>query len=155
LLLSRMALWSDCGARRSRVRDADGDAEASLALAIAFASGAGGSLQMSYASFLGPGHRVGFYGDDGTLVLVNPTADSFRGSELMHGRRGDERLQTIAIANPHDDPSADSRIAPAMRLVRRFLDACERGSSPSPSLADGYRVQCLIDASRRAHASGR
>jgi predicted dehydrogenase len=73
----------------------------------------------------------------------------------MRARRGDERLQTIAIADPHDDPSADSRIAPAMRLVRRFLDACERGGSLSPSLADGYRVQSLIDAARRAHASGR
>jgi predicted dehydrogenase len=133
----------------------DGDAEASLALAIAFASGAGGSLQMSCASFLGSGHRIEFYGEDGTLALINPTADYFRGFELMRARRGDERLQTIAIADPHDDPSADSRIAPAMRLVRRFLDACERGGSLSPSLADGYRVQSLIDAARRAHASGR
>jgi predicted dehydrogenase len=133
----------------------DGDAEASLTLAIAFASGAGGSLQMSCASFLGSGHRIEIYGEDGTLVLANPTADYFRGFELMHARRSDERLQTIAIADPHDDPSADSRIAPAMRLVRRFLDACERGGSPSPSLADGYRVQGLIDAARRAHASGR
>jgi predicted dehydrogenase len=40
-------------------------------------------------------------------------------------------------------------------LVRRFLDACERGGSPSPGFAEGYRVQCLIDAARHAHASGR
>jgi predicted dehydrogenase len=40
------------------------------------------------------------------------------------------------------------------RLVRRFIDACERGGSPSPGFAEGHRVQYLIDAARRAHASG-
>ena len=70
----------------------DGDAESSIALAIAFASGVGGSLQMSCASFLGSGHRLEFYGDDGTLVLANPTADYFRGFQLMQARRADSSL---------------------------------------------------------------
>jgi predicted dehydrogenase len=39
--------------------------------------------------------------------------------------------------------------------VRRFIDACESGGSRSPGFAEGYRVQCLIDAARRAHATGR
>jgi predicted dehydrogenase len=132
-----------------------GDAESSIALALAFASGAGGSLQMSCASFLGSGHRIEFYGEDGTLVLANPTADYFRGFELRHARRADTSLQQVAIAEADGDQSTDSRVAPVARLVRRFLDACERGGSPSPGFAEGYRVQCLIDAARRAHASGR
>jgi predicted dehydrogenase len=132
----------------------DGDAEMSLALAIAFASGAGGSLQMSCASFLGSGHRIELYGEDGVLVLANPTADYFRGFELTHARRAEPRLQTVAIAEADSDRSADSRVAPVTRLVRRFIDACERGGSPSPGFAEGYRVQHLIDAARRAHASG-
>jgi predicted dehydrogenase len=41
------------------------------------------------------------------------------------------------------------------RLVQRFVDACERGGSPSPGFAEGYRVQALIDAARHAHSSGR
>jgi hypothetical protein len=36
-----------------------------------------------------------------------------------------------------------------------LIDACESGGSPSPGVAEGYRVQCLIDAARRAHATGR
>ncbi len=72
----------------------DRDAESSIVLALAFASGAGGSLQMSCASFLGSGHRIELYGDDGTLVLANPTLDYFRGFKLMHGRRGDTALQS-------------------------------------------------------------
>ena len=87
----------------------DGDAESSIALALAFASGAGGSLQMSCASFLGSGHRLEFYGDDGTLVLANPTADYFRGFELMQARRSrQQRCRPVAT----EDVSADR--------IRRF-----------------------------------
>jgi predicted dehydrogenase len=133
----------------------DRDAESSIALALAFASGAGGSLQMSCASLLGSGHRIELYGDDGTLVLANPTDDYFRGFELKHGRRGDDALKVVAIDDAEADQRADSRIAPVSRLVRRFIDACETGGPAAPGFAEGYRVQCLIDAARRAHASGR
>jgi predicted dehydrogenase len=131
------------------------DAESSIALALGFASGAGGSLQMSCASFLGSGHRIEFYGEDGTLVLANPTADYFRGFELRHARRADRSLQQVAITETDGDQSTDSRVAPVARLVRRFIDACEHGGSLSPGFAEGYRAQCLIDAARHAHASGR
>jgi predicted dehydrogenase len=133
----------------------DRDAEGNVALALAFASGAGGSLQMSCASFLGSGHRIEFYGEDGTLVLANPTADYFRGFELMQASRVDKALQAVAVEDTDVDRSADSRVAPVAQLVHRFIDACERGGSPSPGFAEGHRVQCLIDAARRAHASGR
>jgi predicted dehydrogenase len=141
----------------------DGKAESSIALALAFASGAGGSLQMSCASFLGSGHRLEFYGDAGSLLLDNPTADYFRGFTLRHARRAggapqqrtDSAMQSIAVEDIGADPSVDTRVVPVARLVRRFIDACERGGNPSPGFAEGYRVQVLIDAARRSHASGR
>jgi hypothetical protein len=52
---------------------------------------------------------------------------------MMHARRGEERLQKIAIAEPDTDRSADSR-TPCGALVRRFIDACELGGRPSPGL---------------------
>jgi predicted dehydrogenase len=110
---------------------------------------------MSAASFLGSGHRIELYGDDGTLVLANPTADYFRGFTLMQAGRGDERLQAVALADAGGDASSDSRIPPVARLVHRFLDACENGAASSPGFAEGYRVQRLMDAAWRAHASGR
>jgi predicted dehydrogenase len=129
--------------------------DGSIVLALAFASGAGGSLQMSCWSFLGSGHRVELYGEDGTLVLSNPTADYFRGFELKIAGRSDEALRPVAIENTEDDLYSDSRAAPVRRLVQRFVDACEQGGSPLPGVAEGYRVQCLIEAARAAHASGR
>jgi len=133
----------------------DGNGEGSIALALAFASGAGGSLQMSSASLLGSGHRIEFYGEDGTLVLANPTLDYFRGFKLLHARRGDAALQPVHVEDMLGDESADARIIPVSRLVRRFIDAFESGDAASPSFAEGYRVQCLIEAARGAHASGR
>jgi predicted dehydrogenase len=132
----------------------DSKLDGSTAMALAFASGAGGSLQVSCASSLASGHHIELYGDHGTLVLSNPTADYFRGFELKL-RRYDGELNLIAVEGPEGDEFADSRIAPVSRLVRRFIDAYEGGGSPSPSVAQGYRVQCLIDAARRAHETGR
>jgi len=133
----------------------DRDADGSVALALAFASGAGGSLQVSCASFLGSGHRIELYGEDGALMLSNPTADYFRGFELRLARQGDAALKTIAIEDADVEPFSDSRISPVRRLVQRLIDACENGGSPTPGVAEGYRVQCLIDTARRAHATGR
>src|SRR5262249_23859546 len=113
------------------------------------------SLQVSCASFLGSGHRIELYGEDGALVLANPTADYFRGFELRFARQGDDALRPIAIEDADEKPFPDSRISPVSRLVRRLIDACESGGSPSPRVAGGYRVQCLIDVARRAPASGR
>ena len=133
----------------------NGKTDASVVLALAFASGAGGSLQVSSASFLGSGHRIELYGEEGTLVLSNPSADYFRGFELRLGRRGEDALNAIPIEEAHADQSSDSRVGAVARLVRRFVDACESGGTPSPGVADGYRVQCLIYAAQCAHATGR
>jgi predicted dehydrogenase len=130
------------------------DQDSSIALALEFATGAGGTLQMSCASFLGSGHRLEFYGEDGTLVLANPTSDYFRGFELKLAKRSDSALRAVEVTDYDGDASADSRILPVSRLVRRFLDACAGGSAGVPDLAAGYRVQQLIDAARRAHATG-
>src|SRR5262245_33061383 len=121
----------------------DRKADSAVALALAFGSGAGGSLQMSCASFLGSGHRIELYGEKGTLVLSNPAADYFRGFELKLARQDDEALKPVPIEEGDEDPHSDSRAAPVRRLVQRFLDACERGGAPSPGVTDGYRVQFL------------
>jgi predicted dehydrogenase len=131
----------------------DRNADGNIALALAFASGAGGSLQISCASFLGSGHRIELYGDEGAIALCNPTADYFRGFELRLGRQGDDALKPIAIEDADEDQFADSRTAPVRRLVHRFMDACERGGYPSPGVVEGFRVQYLIEAAQRSHAS--
>lgn len=125
--------------------------EATVALTGEFASGASLSLSMSAASYLGSGHRVEFYGEDGTLVLSNATADYMRGFELFYAHRPAEKLARIDVKAPDDSHFPDGRIAPVSRLTKRFLDAIEKGGSVTPGIREGHRVQHLIELARLSH----
>ena len=131
----------------------DKDTETTVAMAMQFKSGPLVSLSMSCASYLGIGHRLEFFGEDGTLVLHNAGADYMRGFELYHARRG-AALERIAVVDPVDAQYPDGRIAPVSRLAKLFLDAIENDGTPKPGFAEGYRVQVLIDAARRSHNQG-
>jgi predicted dehydrogenase len=142
-------------ARLSSPPGRDADEKSTVALALEFQSGASGSLTMSCASYLGSGHRLEFYGDDGTLVLVNECTDYMRGFRLLHATRPATSLTEIPLQDPLDAGFVDGRIAPMARLVQRFFDAVEANGECVPSFAAGYRVQQLMDAAQRSHDLGR
>lgn len=130
------------------------DLETTVAMSMQFASGPLASLSMSCASYLGPGHKIEFFGEDGTLVLNNPMTDYMRGFEIHHARRPSTTVTRIPVDDPVDAQYPDGRIAPVSRLAKRFFDAIEHGTPATPSFADGYRSQVLIDAARRSHEQG-
>ena len=130
----------------------DPEFEVTVMASLAFASGGSGSLTVSSASFLGSGHRLEFYGEDGTLVLANTTTDYMRGFTVQHARRPAGALEPVAVEPDRFDAGApDGRIAPVSRLAGRFLDAIEQRRPAVPGFAEGYRVQLLLDAVRRSH----
>jgi predicted dehydrogenase len=131
----------------------DNELETTVAMAMQFASGPLASLSMSCASYRGIGHRIEFFGEDGTLVLHNPGADYMRGFELSYGKR-EAPLVHIGTDDPVDAKYPDGRIAPLSRLAKIFFDAIESGGVAKPGFAEGYRVQQLIDAARRSHLQG-
>ena len=128
----------------------DESLQTTAAMALEFERGPLASLSMSCASFLGGGHRLEFYGEDGTLVLSNATSDYMRGFELLHAKRPAAALARIAVEDPDDARYPDGRIAPVSRLAKQFLDAIEKGGNAQPDFAAGYRVQQLIDAAQRS-----
>ncbi len=132
----------------------DADLQTTAAMAFDFAGGHMASLAMSCASYLGGGHRVELYGEDGTLVLSNSTGDYMRGFELWQGRRPAAALAQVPIEDPDDARYPDGRIAPVSRLVKIFFDAIENGGAAEPDFAAGYRVQQLIAAAQRSHREG-
>jgi predicted dehydrogenase len=130
--------------------------ETNAAVSMAFQSGAVGNLAMSCASYLGSGHRLEFYGEDGTLTLINDTADYMRGFSLSLARRPAGAMTAVEVTDPVDDKfPSDGRIAPVSRLVARFLDAVESGQPTGVGFAQGLRVQALLDTARRANNLGR
>ncbi len=128
--------------------------ETTVAMALQFASGHPASLAMSCASYLGTGHRIDFFGEDGTLTLHNPETDYMRGFQLLYAKRPAAAFERIDTADPVDAQYPDGRIAPVARLAKLFLDAVETGGMARPGFAEGYRVQQLIDAARRSHQTG-
>jgi len=130
------------------------DLETNATISLALQSGAAGSIVMSCASYNGSGHRVEFYGEDGTLSLINPTWDYMRGFALRLAHRPED-LSLIEVDDPLDRRfPEDGRIAPVARLACRFLDAIEGGRQAAPGFTEGFRVQVLLDAARTSHKNG-
>jgi predicted dehydrogenase len=132
----------------------DDDWQTTVATAMKLKTGQLASLSVSCASYLGSGHRIEFYGEEGALVLHNPGADYMRGFDLLYGRRPAAALARIPIHDPVDAQYPDGRIAPVSRLAKGFLDAIETGTPAEPGFAAGYRVQQMIDAVQRSHRQG-
>ncbi|MFB6453330.1 Gfo/Idh/MocA family protein [Bradyrhizobium tunisiense] len=132
------------------------DTETNIGISMMFRSGAAGNLAMSCASYLGSGHRIEFYGHEGTLILVNETTDHARGFRLALGRRPASALSVIDMVDEVDlHFPMDGRIAPVSRVAARFLDGIERGTSPTKGFVEGLRVQAWLDTARRANDLGR
>ena len=126
-----------------------------VAMALRFGSGAAGSLTMSAAAYQGSGHRIEFYGEEGTMVLHNAGPDYMHGFRLAAARRPDQALTAVEVQAPDRDRWKDGRVLPSSRLAKRFLDWVERGSPAEPTFARGLRAQYLAEQARRSHATGR
>lgn len=112
------------------------------------------SITVSNNAFLGGGHRLELYGEQGTLVLENSSASYVRGFRLRVGRRQAERLCDVRVpGEPH--VRGDDRIGPVARLAQRLFAWIEEGRPAGPTVSDGYRVQCVLDAVREADHAGR
>ena len=123
-------------------------------VSLTFASGVAASVSINAAAFLGNGHRLEFYGDAGTLVLDNPTADYVKGFHLLHGTRETGHFEQVQVEEPADTFKGDGRIVAVSRLIKRFADWMETGVDTRPSLKEGLRVQHLLEAARRSHEAG-
>jgi predicted dehydrogenase len=124
-----------------------------VSMTFQFATAAAGSLVMSAAAYRGSGHRIEFYGDDGSMVLENPTRDHMRGFELRLAVRPHD-FTTDAIGLEGNDVWEDGRVLPSSRIVRRFLDWIHDGTPAEPNFTAGLRVQSLLEDARRSHQTG-
>jgi predicted dehydrogenase len=129
-----------------------GDTVAVLCLELA--SGTPVSASVSSNSSLGSGHRVTFYGDEGTMVLDNACTDYARGFHLHYGTRLSNRLEDIDLSEDAGIPGADGRVPLVARIAGRFANWIRNGVPARPNFEDGLRVQSLLDAARRSDQSG-
>jgi predicted dehydrogenase len=128
-----------------------GDTAACLCLETA--AGIPVSLTVSSNAFLGSGHRLEFYGSQGTMVLNNPTSDYITGFQLFHGTRESGRLTEMPDEPGEGEGQVDGRIPIVARMARKFLTWMETGVPCHPSFRDGLRVQELLHAAETSHHS--
>ena len=110
-------------------------------------------LSVSSDSFLGNGHRWTLYGETGTMVLENRTADYASGFELSLGTRPEGPFRVIERDKP--EPGVDGRLAPVARLASRFLDSIIDNVPMSPNFGDGLRAQVILDEIRASNQISR
>ncbi len=106
-------------------------------------------LSVASDAFLGHGHSITVYGEQGTLVLENRTTDYASGFELSLGTRATGALKGIERDPPQ--PGVDGRVAPVARLAARFIDAILDGIPMSPNFGDGMRAQLILDEMRASN----
>ena len=129
-----------------------GDTLASLAFFCG--TGVSGSVTLSSAALMGSGHRVEIYGDSASIFLENDGSDPVEGFRLYFGERGSECRELLLEERRADWPeNTDSRVAPAAKLVARFVDWVTSGEKNMPSFREGLRVQFLLDAVVRSSAN--
>lgn len=129
-------------------------AEDTFAMALTFASGAIASVSLVSAG-AGLGTRWDLLGTQGTLRLEDDRS-------LIRLRAAGAVPETLALEALADPPAvaghAPQRFtAPFLRLLDRFaaaLDADDAGQRHLPDLAQGLRVQRVLDAVRLASTTG-
>ncbi len=129
------------------------DAEDTFAMLLRFASGAIGNIVCSAAASHGPGEEIRAFGSEGMLTI---TLDG----TLWGARNGDPAPEPIAIPArlfgsgiaevDAEATAAHPLIPPFIRLARTWAYGIESGTNPSPSFADGLRVQEALDAVPRS-----
>ena len=136
-------------AARLTPRNAADDARVDAWMELA--SGCPVTVSVAADAFLGSGHRLEVYGEEGTLVLENRSADHANGFVLSTGTRAAGAFSTQP---PEPFPYPDGRIGAAGAIVQRFVDAVLTGTPVEPNLTHGLRVQHLMAAARAADRSG-
>ena len=128
-------------------------ADTTAVLTVEFASGVIASISVSTDAFMGSGHRVELYGDNGTLILENTTADYTSGFQLYYATR--QSAEFAVIPTQYIRSAQDGRIGVISEMVNRFISWLRDGIPARPSLEDGLRVQYLMDTARISHMEQR
>jgi predicted dehydrogenase len=112
-------------------------------------------IALSSVTYNGRGHWVEVYGDNGTLVLGSDNLkDYVHGFRLM-GAPVNKGLTEIEIPKhlAFSQVFTDGRLAPFIRVVDRWVEAIDLGSSLVPSLREGVYSQLLMDLTHQSFAS--
>lgn len=124
-------------------------------ISVECATGATGSLTIGTHSPNGSGHRMEFYGEEGSLFLHNPSEDYIKGFRLSLGTRKSGKHEFVNTRDALEDSVSDGRIAATSRLTGRFVEWVAKGQPARPNFEVARRVQHLMDAAQTSALQGK
>ena len=98
------------------------------------------------------GHRLEAQGADGALVVANRGSDHVRGFTAEVVSRATGRQTRLPLEELSAD--GDARVSAVAPIASRFVTAALGGPAALPGIAEGLRVQRVLDALRVAPADG-
>lgn len=131
-----------------------GDELSDTFVSMSLVAGAGTpvAVSVSTAAFLGSGHSIEIYGDEGTLILRNLTSDYVSGFQLFYAARGAKQLENISGGpSSRTEGFADGRVQAVSKLAGRFLEWIQSGKPSGPNFCHGLRVQALLERAYESH----
>lgn len=111
---------------------------------------------LSAVTYQGRGHWVEVYGDQGTLILgsANQT-DYVHGFKLWASQQGAPLVEVeIPARLAFPKIYTDGRLAPFVRVVDRWVQSIDQGTSLTPSLREGVYSQLLMDLTHQSNQTG-
>ncbi|MBI1371747.1 MAG: hypothetical protein GC159_03160 [Phycisphaera sp.] len=141
-------------ARLEKRGDDDRDTDTRVTMRLHLVSGCEVDIEVDADSTDRRVHMMSVECERGTLQLRNDTGDYISGFRVLRGAGAGGALETVLADDAFVSASGDGRVAATAVLVRRVADWLQSGTPARPNFADGLRVQRLIDAARRADATG-
>lgn len=129
------------------------DADDTCTLMLELADGTPCQVALSAVTYQGRGHWVEVYGDRGTLILGSDNQKDYVHGFRLWGSQVGHSLTELDIPPRLHFPTtyADGRLAPFIRVVDRWIQGIDQGSSLTPSLQEGVYSQLLMDLTHESN----
>jgi predicted dehydrogenase len=135
----------------ARLEPRSGPADARVDAWMETSRGATISLSIAVDAYLGTGHRVEIYGEEGSIVLENVSRDHLGGFTLSTGIKPNLTMERIVEAI---ESNGEGRVRTVTAGIGRFIDSMLEGKQPEPNLTHGLRIQELMEMMRESDKQG-
>ena len=132
------------------------DADDTCTLMMELVDGIPCQATLSAVTYQGRGHWIEVYGDRGTLILGSDNQKDYVHGFRLWGSHTGHPLNELEIPDRLQFPQTyeDGRLAPFVRVIDRWVQSIEQGTSLTPSLREGIYSQLLMDLTHLSNETG-
>lgn len=124
------------------------DAEDTASIQFKLENNTIGQIFITNVVYGGHGQRIDIYGENGTLTLWNKNLHDFANGFKLYKTIKDKTTEIILPPLPLNNipKGSDGRFIPFQNLIADFIKGIKTNKTIAPSLANGLRVQKVLNA---------